>query len=1659
MNKVKKMLATTSALLMLASSLPLDSNLCFAAGGTSADGLKSAVQINVNAKKFTHKEWTGKDYTDAFGNNVTGEDVFGINREEHSINAIPYQDVESAAAAVWDYNARENSTFMQKLTGSKESWDLTVVQNDSEAQKLLSAGCVNEDYVPSAANGWKSVTLPCSWTCQGFDFPIYANVVMPWQSDYDYVKCPEAATNYNPVGLYRKKFTVDSAMTADNRRIYLEFDGVESAYYVYVNGKEVGYSEDTFSPHRFDVTDYLKSGENTLAVKVHKFCDGTWFEGQDMIYDGGIFRDVFLTSAPLVQINNYKVETDLDDNYVNATLKLAVDVRNLSTSAQSGWSIDVAVLDEAGKNLTSGTSIAVDSIASNKTGTFTLSKAVTAPKLWSAETPNIYALVLTLKDGAGNVVENVSTQLGFREVSFTSTAVDGSYKVTTSQWKPMTINGKRLMLKGVNRHDTDPFYGKACTQQAMEEDIRLMQENNINAIRTSHYSNDSYLYWLCNKYGMYMMAETNMEAHALMSDNNSKGLFYELGLDRTKTTFERLKNNPAIIMWSIGNEMVYTGDPNTSNGLFRDMIWFFKRNDSTRPVHSEGQGDAMGVDMSSNMYPGSGGLWSKAGNGKMPYVMCEFDHAMGNSVGALKEYMDPIRSADNMLGGFIWDWADQSRATPIPGGASATVITDSTGATGKCNGSISDGILSGYVNMDSNAKFDVLSGSGKAFTFEAKVKPSSTAGNSVLLSKGDHQVALKTKSQGAGLEFFVYDGSAWNSVSCDFPSNWVGNWHQVAGVYNKGSIAIYIDGKQVNATTVPDTIAAGSQSVGIGYDGDTGRTFAGQIAYARIYSKALSATEISAQGGSSPTIGASDSSVLLWMDFNTAKLGKTTSSKFDYYSYDNAHKNLYADRSAGKYFAYGGDWGDKPNDNSFCQNGLVSPDRDPQPELMEVKYQYQNFWFTASADEISARKINVFNENDFVNLSDFDVKWELLRNGIVCDSGTILNTDVAPRGKGTISVPYELPAKISAGDEFYLNISVCEKNGKRLIPVGTEISYEQFEVPAAAPLAAPAVSKNELSVKDGSSSYDVSGADFSFSINKSTGILSNYVYKGETIITNGPAPNFWRCYVENDGGNANQKLFDTSWQGATTGTKVNSITAKKISDQEQEISVNLVFPNAKNATETIIYTLHADGQISVKMSVDATKSGMGNFIRVGSTMTLPAGMEKVSWYGNGPVETFNDRKTNGRQGVWNSTVFEQFYPYMKVDDCGTLSDVKWMAVQSETGNGGVLIAAKNTVEASALHFTPQDLGAVNHPYELNPRAETFLNINYGSLGTGSATCGQSTLEAYRLPSSRVYEWEFTIIPVAADANAQKLTSAAKPFRNTNTVIMDKSKNGIAIPVTSSASLKTVGNETVMTGSVSVPSNNSLGYAIEGKNSFTVEAVVTPTADPDFNMFVGKGDSGFALRTRPGTLDFFVYAGGTWRSLYYEMPSSMKSGWIGKQHQVAGIYDAGSNMLRIYADGKMLAENEVGTTEGVNHTAYNLMIGACPDTGRKSSAEFAAVRVYNKALSEKELASQNTASPTYAEDSDAVELWVTFAAEYEQGGSEEELTATLGDVDVDGDININDVIVLSRFVSEDPTIKLNDQGILNADCNSDDSINADDITLLLQYIAKLITSFD
>lgn len=1112
----------------------------------------------VDERKFTHQEWTGKEFTPLFGEHkgerIGSELIFGLNRRPHTLSIVPFDSPELAASAVEDYNKREASEYFQLLTGEEAgTWELTVKQNEAPVMELLKRGATTPDFTKSAEEGWKEVMLPASWTTQGFDFPIYRNWKMPWQEDYDPdMTLPYAPVNYNPVGLYRKHFRLKPGMLRNRGRIFLTFAGVESAYYVYINGREVGYSEDSFSPHAFDITDYLKPGDedNLLAVKVHKFCDGTWFEDQDMLYDGGIFREVYLTSVPLIHIRDYSVRTKLDDALENAEVKLEVEVENLSTTALSGYLLAVQLLDAQGGTTLAQLSFEVPTVDSGRTGLVTPAFRVSHPRLWSADHPNLYALVLTLLDPqTGSHFESVSAQLGFRELRFTHSRTDERGVPTNESFERVTINGQRLLFKGVNRHDTDPLHGKFVPQEVMLHDVLTMKRFNLNAVRTSHYSNDNYFYWLCNRYGIYMMAETNGESHLLlMRREDSHARFKKLMLDRTETAYKRLRNHPAIVSWSIGNEYLYSTDPTAGDGMFTAMVRYFHENDDSRLVHSESLSWSCGVDMDSNMYPTVDEIREKAGHGKMPYVLCEYVHAMGNALGNLKEYWDVIRSADNMLGGFIWDYIDQSRKTPL-------------------------------AKLPQPAK-------------------------------------------------------AWDYYAC--PA-------------------------------------------------------------------------------------------------------------------EQKHSLFYSKEMAGHYFGYGGDWGDKPNDGCFCFNGLLSADRDPQPEIYEVRHQYQDFWFSATEEELLQHRVHVKSEKDTADLSEYELVWEVLQDGVALSRGS-LEAYCGPWEERELTIPWQTPDSLVPGADYHLNLSVRLKQDTSWAEKGHEIAYAQFALPLYMPLEAKA-SAGEVKLTEREADYLVSGPEFEFVLSKESGRILRYSFRGELLLEEGPAPHFWRAETNNDEhldprSNLGLPAYqgpDKRWQHAHEGIRAGSIRWEQKNAGTLEIQVELILEKANAATEKLIYTVTADGAVTLHFDMDTTATGFGRLIKFGSIMKLPAGFEQLDWYGGTWTEAFTDRESFARYGRYSSTVSQQFYPYPYPQDTGHLTQVSWMSYAKKEGGPALLMVGEKPVQASALHFTPEQIQEAKHVYELSPCVETYACVDLVTDGAGNASCGPDVLPEYRIGNGRK-AYSYTLLP-------------------------------------------------------------------------------------------------------------------------------------------------------------------------------------------------------------------------------------------------------------------------------------------------------------------------
>ena len=568
--------------------------------------------------------------------------ISSVNRETAHTTSIPMANHDDVASC-----DMTRSPWYMSLDGK---WKFLWVNQPSKA---TAAQCA-KDYNDQA---WTEIDVPSSWQVWGlqhgksWDKPLYCNVAYPFsfnESTYSVMADRPSWFTYNssmpnPVGTYRRTFTIPSDWKG--RTIYVRFNGVGHGYYLWINGQRIGYSEDSYLPSEFNITDYLVDGENSIALQVYRFTSGSFLECQDYWRLTGIQRHCFLWSAPKSQIRDYFFTTDLDATYTNAKANVKVTVTGVEAE---GLTVEASILDGNTPIATATTS--AFSVKDGGDGvTQSLDMDVKGPKLWSAETPNLYNLILTLKNGNGEVVDIRGGKVGFKEVGIRS---DGA----------LTINGKRMVFHGVNRHDFSPVNGRAITAEEMEGDIQTMKRLNINAVRTSHYPNDPVFYDLCDKYGLYVLAEADVECHAHQK-LSSLELFRPAMVERSENQVRWMRNHACIFMWSFGNES--GGGEN-----FRYVAQAIKKLDTTRPTHYEGNSDY--ADVSSTMYADYQTInWigsdRKGKSGQKPHIQCENSHSMGNSMGNVRDMFDLYEKYPCLTGEFIWDFKDQGLLTTTNG--------------------------------------------------------------------------------------------------------------------------------------------------------------------------------------------------------------------------------------------------------------------------------------------------------------------------------------------------------------------------------------------------------------------------------------------------------------------------------------------------------------------------------------------------------------------------------------------------------------------------------------------------------------------------------------------------------------------------------------------------------------------------------------------------------------------------------------------------------------------------------------------------------------------------------------------------------------------------------------------------------------------------------
>ena len=614
-----------------------------------------SLDAKAQAPKWENPEWENPE-------------IFEINREVPTASFYRYEDTENAL----ENESWENSSFYQSLNGK---WNFNYVE--SVPQRPVDFFQESFD-----TSGWDKIEVPSNWELQGHGTPIYTNVVYPFPKNPPFI--PHDA---NPVGSYRRSFETPS--TWDGKDIYLHFGGVSGAMYVWVNGQKVGYSEGSKTPAEFNITEYLKEGTNSLAVQVLRWSDASYMEDQDFWRLSGIDRNVYLYATNKTTIKDYRAIADLENDYTDGKFSLSLEIAN--SGKKSKGSVEVRLLDGE-KEIYSETK--KTDFASGST-TLNFEKVIPDVKTWNAEKPNLYSLLFLLKDKKGTITEAISSKIGFRKI-----------EIKNSQF---LVNGQPILIKGANLHDHDETTGHVISEAVTLKDMEVMKQNNLNAIRCSHYPKNPFFYRMADKYGFYVVDEANIETHGMGTTNQGldndeaakkihpayRPEWKAMHLDRTERMYERDKNFTSIVTWSLGNE--------AGNGEnFVATYEWLKAQDNTRPVQYEGATQYDNTDIQAPMYDQIETMIKYAENDpKRPYIQCEYAHAMGNSVGNLQDYWDVMEKYDVLQGGFIWDWVDQGLLAKNDEGTPFYAFGGDFGASNLQNDD--NFCINGLVNPDRSA--------------------------------------------------------------------------------------------------------------------------------------------------------------------------------------------------------------------------------------------------------------------------------------------------------------------------------------------------------------------------------------------------------------------------------------------------------------------------------------------------------------------------------------------------------------------------------------------------------------------------------------------------------------------------------------------------------------------------------------------------------------------------------------------------------------------------------------------------------------------------------------------------------------------------------------------------------------------------------------------
>jgi beta-galactosidase len=775
-------------------------------------------------------------------------------------------------------------------------------------------------------------------------------------------------------------------------------------------------------------------------------------------------------------------------------------------------------------------------------------------------------------------------------------------------------------------------------------------------------------------------------------------------MDRIQRMVERDKNHPSIIIWSMGNE--------AGNGVnFQQCYEWMKQRDPSRPVHYERAGLDANTDIYCPMYATIDRITKYASQPQeRPLILCEYAHAMGNSVGNLQDYWDAIESHKHLQGGFIWDWVDQGLLADVP--RRERIRDDELpGGTAEVVGKLEEHGVRGGVVLQDDLRLDLTG----PLTLEAVVQGYREGPYCPLISKGDHQYLLRFNN--GGIDFVVFQ-KRWQSVRVGFAeAGLTDQWNRVAGVYDGQHLLIYVNGKEVARRELQGAITSSDYPVNIGRNSELpDRVSDLPIREASIYSRALSPQEVSQLGSRKPD------GLQLKIDFTRVSSESVAGGR------------------APRYFAYGGDFGDQPNDGNFCLNGLIQPDRRPNPHLFEVRKVYQNVKVTPVA--LPQGKVKVENKFFFTNLNACQATWILRRDGRRVANGALGRLDVPPQGSREVVAP--IKNEVAASGEHLLTISFALAENANWAPKGHRIAWDQFAIPGPAADADEDAVAGQLELVQTDKSIVVEARGFRGQWDRQQGVLESYRVDGQELLAAPLEPNFWKAPNDNQYRNNYLNRLG-AWRGAARNRDVQSVSASQAGEQITIVAES-VLPVGQSKY-SVTYTVSSDGAIDVQCRYQPEGRNLPLLPKLGMTCVVPGKLKNVRWYGRGPQETYWDRKTGGEIAIYEKTVEQMIHPYLRAQDNANRSDVRWFTLTDDAGRG-LKVTGSAPLNFATWPYTLKDLEAATHDYALPRRESITVNIDYQLHGVGGDNSwGARTHPEYTLPGDQRYEYSFSLAPI------------------------------------------------------------------------------------------------------------------------------------------------------------------------------------------------------------------------------------------------------------------------------------------------------------------------